>query len=498
MLQAGAKRRDKAGDKQRALRDFLHALPASTLADKLLDLADRDRDIDRDLHQWQTLHTARDTPKALKSVITTLMASKRGFIDRRETREYVRSAQAVLPLLQQARELSPEEGATLSLHALRRIWRVLEQADDSHGGMGGLCMAIGEQWLLAIQAISTQPAGFGDKLVQIQLDDPIGMLDVSDVLASMGPAACERYRLALAERRHQAKHAVAAAKAEWAAAQRGHIAEHFVVEHGAGESEMTLWRLERLYLSHLETIGDIDGALTVLREDMSNAEAHNRVLDFLQKHGRQGEMLVLAEQGTSAFPGDHRLQSHLMRCYERDGRTSEALALRRKQFESAPDLYRYESVLKAGEADGQDLVSLRQALHDFLAAAETTPRKQRLNREGSAARDVSIRVNILRSEARWLDALALTQAPAFCENLVRLELARELPPDFHVQALELMISVFHSLMQPAAGQYRHELALVDEILKRMTADQGAAWLAEIRIEYKVKRNFIRDLPASGN
>ena len=100
----------------------------------------------------------------------------------------------------------------------------------------------------------------------------------------------------------------------------------------------------------------MDEALAVLREDLSDAHAHSKVVSYLEGHGRFREAFAQAEQGSKVFPDDWRLQDDLLRCYERDGWTAEALAMRRQQFERSPGVERYQLVLKAGQVAGQDVV----------------------------------------------------------------------------------------------------------------------------------------------
>ena len=82
----------------------------------------------------------------------------------------------------------------------------------------------------------------------------------------------------------------------------------------------------------------MDEALAVLREDLSDAHAHSKVIDYLEKHGRFREAFA------QAFPCDWRLQGDLLRCYERDGWTAEALAMRRPQFERGPGVDLLEQI----------------------------------------------------------------------------------------------------------------------------------------------------------
>ena len=504
-VQASTKRARTVKDKRQALHDFLHGQKAATLADKLIAIADRDNDISRELQQWRKVSEVsgeNQEPADLKPLITEMLSPGRGFIAWNESYSYVRRAEAVLPLLQQARDRDAAVAATLCLHALRRTWGVLEQADDSDGEIGGLCQAVGAEWVASLQAAGAQPARFGDTYLQLQLDDPFGCFDSAAAEAAIGDAAMARYQRAVAERWRQAKDAVLALKAEHAAKVASRKGRATVYEQTT-EQEMRLWTLERLHLAQLERSGQVDEALSVLREDLSDAHAHHRVVDFLEQHGRYREAFAQAEQGNKAFPDDQRLQNALLRCYERDGWTAEALALRRKQFESSPSVERYHQVLKAGQADGQGVVALRQALIDFLAAQElqTMSRRSPSARwavpRGAAtpsARDVTLRAQILCSEGLWTQACSLVQPPVQCSGNVLHEIAMHLSADQNEQALELLMRFFNSEMQRASSPYEEEIALVKEIGQRMDAARRVAWLAQLRTQFKAKRNFVRDLP----
>ena len=86
------------------------------------------------------------------------------------------------------------------------------------------------------------------------------------------------------------------------------------------------------------------------------------------------------------------------------------------------------------------------------------------------------------------------QAPTVCRDAVLRQIARHLPPQQKDQALALLLRVFDSAMRQSSSPYRDELALVQDISGRMDAKRRAEWLAQLRVEFKAKRNFIRDLP----
>jgi uncharacterized Zn finger protein len=116
-VDASAKRARTVKDRRQALADFLHAQPASVLADRLLDLVDRDREVARELQQWRKLSDASDEPADLKALVTEIMAPGRDFIDWNESHAYARRADAVLPVLARARAKDPAGAVALCLHA---------------------------------------------------------------------------------------------------------------------------------------------------------------------------------------------------------------------------------------------------------------------------------------------------------------------------------------------------------------------------------------------
>jgi hypothetical protein len=271
-VSGGVKRARTAEEKRQALHDFLHGQEVATLADKLLEFADRDHDIARELQQWRKASELSNDPAELKTLVNEMLAPGRGFIAWDESASYVRRAEAVLPLVEQARRRDAGAAAALCLHALRRAWGVLQQADDSDGEIGGLCQAIGAEWVLSLKAAGPQKASFGDTYLQVQLDDPFGCFDTAAAEAAIGEPAMTRYRSAIAERWRRAKDAVLALKAEQAAKVANRKGRAPVYER-TSERDLNLWTLERLHLAQLEATGQVDEALAVLREDLSDAHA---------------------------------------------------------------------------------------------------------------------------------------------------------------------------------------------------------------------------------
>jgi tetratricopeptide (TPR) repeat protein len=294
----------------------------------------------------------------------------------------------------------------------------------------------------------------------------------------------------LAQRWRQAKDAARAARAQ-PALQR-------LLPKGAA----VLSALESLHLEQLEAAGAFDAALAVLREDLSGPWACGRLIEFLCRHGRHAEALAEAERADAAFPGDWMLQTLLLRCCEHAGRTVQALALRRRMFDQRPDVGGYGQLLQAARAAGRDVSALREELLAALAAREEDIVKQQqqtgmksCGQVPPGVRDVTLRADILAAEGRWGEACALVQPPAWCHERTLRHIALHLGAEQRGDAVRLLQRLLEDAMARASSPYEQELALVEEAARRMDAAPRAAWLSELRLLYKPKRNFIKGLPA---
>ncbi len=492
-------------DRRQALHAFLHGQEAASLADKLFDLATRDRQVERELQQWRKLSRMDGDWAGIRRVVSEMLSPRRDFIAWDEGSDYVSRASAVLPVLEGAIARDPSAAVSLCLHALRGAWAVVEQADDSDGVIAEFAAAIGEKFVAALQAAPDQPKRFADVYLDLRLDEPFSAFDPRAAEAAMGEAALTAFRQTLRSR--------------WQAAQGARGAPEPVCQRPStgGAARMArgqpLETLERLHLEQLELAGEIDEALAVLWADLSTAAAHGRLIRFLEAHGRFREAFSAAEAALKLHPGDDCLENDLLRCYERDGWTEEAFALRFARFERWPALDRYQAVVAAGAAAGRPADEVRAALFAVLIAEEERVVGETGNRAGRptlpgrrapvassashrapVAPDVSLRAAILCSEARWLEAWAIVQPPNTCAPAQLKHIARSLPPTHHPEAVRVLTQLLEREMRGATSPYREALALVGDIGRRLPAADRAAWLLRLRVEFKAKRNFIRDLP----
>lgn len=486
-LAASAKRAQTTQDKRNSLLSFLQSRDSTELAEKLMAFADIDRLIKRELQQWQKLSSNISSDADLKQLISDILAPGSGFLDYYASREYARSAAAVLPVLYQTIQTNAANSVAQCSHALKRCWRAMSHADDSNGEIGGLCVAIGEAFVSSLQAAGPQTEGFGKVYLKLLVDDPYGCFDRSAAEAAIGPQALGAFRKLLAKQWRSTKDTVLAARPKPNERQR----------FFTSEADYALMRLEDLHLDQLEAIGDLDAAIAILTENLHNEVSHNSLIVFLEKHTRYREAFAAAEQAYKHFPGSHMIEEAMLRGYSRDGWHQEALALLRRRFERRPDLSSYQALMHAADAAGVKSEALREELLAYIQEQENSAAAKARQSEGSnSGPNVSLRAEILGAEGRWLDACALVQPPATCHIDILQKIALTLPQTAQEQALSLLMRIFAAVMATASAPYTHALTLVSHITQRMPLERRIAWLAHLRKEYKAKRNFIRDLPGS--
>ena len=489
-----AKRAQTQAQNRAMLQAFVRSQSAAVLAERVLQWAERDRDLMADLKAWAVQAQAVDDPKALKAAIGELLKHS-GFLDWRDSGAYARKAEKVLPLLEKALARDAASARALCDHALRRLYKVAEQADDSNGEIGGLMEQVMALLLRSLQ-LAPPPAQWVDDWFDLMEADPWGLWSEEAVLKVAGSAVQLRYSQRVQK--------------EWQAWQAAHPVR--AVQHGAATKRLVVpptgsWdyeraKLRRRYLNDLKRQGDAQAVVEAMRASMQEANEHGELVAYCESVGRLREALQYAEAAYQLFPNDWRCEADVLRCYERDGWDTEALAIRRKQLEKDPSVERYQAALKTAKVAGLDVVSYRAELFAWAEARELQGRQQsglanyqRRFVPQPSGRNVSVRVDWLMAEKNWQQALELVQPPHVCAPDLLHTLAKKLPKDQALSAIALLQRVFAVAMPGASTPYADVLALVADIAQRMDSFQRGQWLAGLRAQYKAKRNFIKGLDA---
>lgn len=495
---ASAKTAKTRANKRVSLQDFVKKQSAADLAKRLWDWAEADRDLMADLKAWAAQDQARDNPNALTEAITELLRSSRGYVDWRECASYVHRAEKVLPLLEPWLKKDPARLRELCDHALRCLFEVAQDADDSNGEIGDLMQQVMD---LMLDALKAQPpeAVWLDDWFSLQQADPFGLWSERSVIDAAGPAVQAQF----AKRAKQdwqdwvARHrtATTAPIAGKAVASRKRITVSVPL---AGRYDPERENLRRRYLDCVEREGDLSALIEAMRSSAEQAHEFCNLVACCEKHGKLREAMDHAQLAYTQFPDDWRVEQDVLRCYERYGMFEEALPIRRRQFERVPDVEHYRAMLTAAKNAGRDAIAYRAELFAWAEAREMTPRASpSWSRQTRPAgeRDVSTRVSWLLAEKRVNDALVLVQAPHLCSPELLKTLARKLPASRNADAVPLLLRVFAIAMPHASSPYADVLAIVKETTTRMEPLPRAQWLAYLRAQYKAKRNFIKELLA---
>jgi tryptophan 2,3-dioxygenase len=487
--QTVAKRSATMAAKAQSLRDFVHAQSTQALAERLLHWADHSPELRRDLRAWQAMTEAGGNLADTKKAFTALLAY-RGFLDWRACAAYARQAAQVLPLLHETLRSHPEAALSLAEHAYERLHSVMHHADDSGGHIGALASEVLAQWLAALKAAGPRPAAFADRYLKLHDMDLFGGIDHAAVIHAMGPASTKRYGEVVRTRWEQAAEAEEHQRARSRERPRGR--ERYVSSRSDSGLFSARWR----YLEHLRALRDTEEILHVLRATLYEPADHVLLVNELEAQQRQREALEAAQAAYRDFPDIPQVVEQLLRCYDRDGWDAEALAVRRAWFNRFPSAQGFLDLLRCARAAKVDVDALRAELWGGLETLEQAElaRCEKMPGPRPDGPNVSLRLEILLLEKRVDDALVLAQRPHRANHRLLERLALALPARQNGAAVELLQRVFDWRMARAQSPYSDVLDVVAKTLARMPRERGRAWVAQLRGQFKAKRNFIKGLP----
>jgi len=473
---AAAKRARTQAENRATLRRFVQSQSAEALAERLWNWAENDRDLMAYLKAWQTEHHAGNDPKTMRSAVSEILRPPGKFLEWDDMPAYINRASRVLPMLAPWLHRDPAALIDLCEHALRCLYKVVENADDSNGEIGGMTEDLVDLLIKALQ-VAPPPAAWLDRWFKLMKEDPWGSWDEQAILAAAGTAVQGRY----AER----------AQADWKQWQRSHSS--------TGRFDYERGELRHRYLDSIRMLNDPRALYEAMADSVHEVGEFCDLVALCEEQGWHREAIQWARAAYQKHPDSRLVQDNLLRCCERDGWDEEALAIWRRRLENSPSPNIYHGTLRAAVAAGRDRSAYRAELFAWAEQRETeTLAKRRKNAyrwPGEPVRDVGTRLSWLLADNELDAGLALVcQSEVTCHHDLLEALARRLPERQHAEAVTLLRKVFDHEMKTASSPYAKPLELVREILERVAPTEGEAWLADLRTRYKPKRNFIAGLP----
>ena len=246
-----------------------------------------------------------------------------------------------------------------------------------------------------------------------------------------------------------------------------------------------------------ELSGDIEQLVAIKQRDLSSSLHYLTIAEVYAKARQKDKALEWAERGRKAFPDrlDGRLRDFLVAAYLKRKRNDEALHLTWEQFEQQSGLEHYKKLQGIAEHLGRWPEQRERAL--ALVTKEIVREAATIDRWTKKARmpDCSLRVEIALWE-KDLDTAWRAVHEGVCHRRLLIVLAGNMEATRPADA----ITLYRQVVPPIVGQtgntaYADAIKLIRKIGHLMrNLDQlrkFADYLAELHVQFKPKRNFIK-------
>ncbi|MEQ1544268.1 DUF6880 family protein [Methyloglobulus sp.] len=476
--QAKKKRHDPWQD----IRDYLATQKPEVLINMVLEAAQRD---DR-LYQSLALKAERDGAGSNVQQIFRKAINKatriHGFVDWREAGDFAGDLEQLVESLEEL--LTPDSaGILVELleYAIERVEDAMQNIDDSNGEVGSIADALSDMHLKACELAQPVPCVLAERLFRMEMTLPIGICSFSATTYShvLGEQGLRRYR--------------ELADIEWQKVRPKQSGDNF---------EDHRWRITRIMESLARASGDVEELVAIKAQDLTSAYDYFNIAEIWTKAGQDDKALEWAEQGLKAFPKmtDSRLRDFLVAAYLKRKRNEEALQLTWVQFEERTTLEHYQKLHKVAKQLGAWPEQRKRAL---AWVAEVIARKaaatDRWNPEPSTP-NCSLRAEI----ALWendLDAAWAAVNAGVCAHDLLVTLAGKLETKRGNDAITLYKRVIPLLVEQTNNTaYADAAKLIRKVGVIMDAQERhrdfGYYVAELRMRFKAKRNFIKLLDGS--
>lgn len=470
-------RKAKRRDPWRNIKAYLLSQPSEFLVETLLEVAQRD---DR-LFQSLLLKAERtagggNVAEAFRRAIDN--ATHVGdFIDWRDVGSFAGDIDQIVDSLKEL--LAPNTAATLvnlAEYAIERIEGAMEHVDDSNGEIGTIVDGLGEMHRKACTMAKSEPVALAERLFRLETTLPFGLcrFDATSYRIALGRKGLQRYR--------------ELAEGEWREIEPRTDDRRYNAHRAA---------ITRVMEHLAEASGDMDERVAIKAKDLSSAYRYLDIAEILLKVRRSDEALNWAERGLQAFPNrpDSRLRDFLTAAYLKRKRHDEALQLTWVQFEERPSLETFKKLYnvarKIGIWPGQRKRALAWLDQVITKEAASTSRWK----PKPSLPNTSLRVSIALWE-KDLDAAWTAAHQGTCDRGLLIALAGELENSRPEDSISLYRRIVPAIVDETKNSaYDEGVRLVRKIgaqLKVMNRSREfGSYLAELRVQFKPKRNFIK-------
>lgn len=363
------------------------------------------------------------------------------------------------------------------------VERAIAEIHDSHGVYSAI-EALHAVHRRACLALRPDAEALGRALLAWQLDDEWGFRDapLDDYAAALGDAGRAAYWLAAAE--------------AWSALPA------LTPDDQASRWDERRDKLERLMEARVKAGGDVDAAIRAMARNLAGPDRFVELVEFCQAQGRLDEALRWADEGLAAFdPAKARtLLNVTIELLRVRGDHARVEALAWERFTRQPGSRGFHELMRLADAIGRREALRERAfalLWSGVQADELRPADTRY-RWAERARDQLLEIYFDEGDADkvW---------EVFCGGPVSVMLWRRVAELRARSHPDEAIALYRRLLPHAveAGTSRssyEEAAGVVQAIRSLREARGQLRmfgdeLAEIRLEWRRKRNFMRLLDA---
>lgn len=315
-----------SGTADPALQAAVQAMDVDELRDLVLTLAQRDDGVRR-LLEVRASTKAGDSTQAqteLKSYVRNTL-TLRGFIDYRRSFEVAGLASEVLNELENHLNSGAAETARPALlHALTRLRKIMEHADDSSGSIGDECQRAAGLYAQACRLGEPDPVKLATWLVKFRADSPgWPHVELADFVDSFDERALATYRRAVTALDRKL----------------------------ADRDRFGRFEIDTMLLELADHDGDVDRAVGLLSQ--GEHTQYGAIVDRLRAAGRTEEAVAWIDRAVAAG----RVSSHgggnsywlspddVAATYQGLGRIEDAVAVLRSDFVRQPSVGAYRVLL---------------------------------------------------------------------------------------------------------------------------------------------------------
>lgn len=263
----------------------------------------------------------------IADLFDTRRFSQYGYVEYADVSAFAAQAQEAVAVLRSlAAAGHASQAVTLSRESITLLGKVYEEIDDSSGAVSDVAAGIELAHRDACVASGTDPLDLADWLAGHMLGawSHLPELEFDDYRDLLGETGRERLRQVIAE---------------------------------AFRRDPSDWTAKYLMEEILRGENDVDALVALLAADLApHGGTHLTIAEELDAAGRSPDALEWAERGLRDTTGspyiDVRLVDYVADRYERAGRHTDALAVRRQRFHASPTLADYQKLRSAARAAG--------------------------------------------------------------------------------------------------------------------------------------------------